>query len=91
MSYLATKSGQRIVTSDGANIKVKLEDVLEVVEGAEQIPEDAKDAVKDFIETNFSELVENMKDVTDYEVSSFVLEKFPEFIEYVEFAFENFL
>ncbi len=91
MNYLATSTGQRFVTSDGANLKVQLEDVLEVVEGAEQIPENAKDAVKDFIETNFYELVENVKDVSDYEVSNFLIEKFPEFISYVEFAFKNFL
>ncbi|MEH6451473.1 MAG: hypothetical protein V7782_00385 [Psychromonas sp.] len=91
MTYFTTNTGQRFVDADGSHFKVKLEDVLEVVEGVEQIPENAKDAVKDFIETNFNELVENVKDLSDYEISSFVIEQFPEFIGYVEVAFQNFL
>jgi len=91
MSYLTTNDGQRLMTSDGSYLKVNLEDVLDVVKGAEQIPKDAKDAVKDFIETNFYELIDNIKGLTDVEIPNFILEKFPEFIEYIEFAFSSFL
>jgi len=44
---------------------ITLEQVIQIIDSKESIPLDARKAIRDFVEDNFQEIVENPNDLTD--------------------------
>lgn len=61
-------------------VVVTLSDALEVVEEISEIPEEAEDAVSEFISNNWEELVENLLGI---EIPDHYVEMFADFYYYI--------
>ncbi len=88
---LFSSDGLRLKSSDGFYLNASMEEVIKNVEKVSEIPTDAKRAVKDFIEYHFDELCEKLTDFDSLEISMEIIEKFPEFVEYIKLAFGAFI
>ncbi len=88
---LLSSDGFLLRSSEGSYLNASLEDVLSNVEKVSEIPDDAKRAVKDFIEHHFKELCERVFDLDNLELPVELINKFPEFIEYLKLAFGTFI
>jgi len=84
---LYSSDGFRIQSSDGYYINTSMEEIIQNVDYIPQIPHDAKMAVKDFIKSNFLELCEKLPDLDSIDIPIELVEKLPDFIEYIGLAF----
>ena len=88
---LFSSDGLRLRSSEGSYLNASLEDVLSNVEKFPEIPRDAREVVKDFIEQNFKELCERVFDLDNFELPLELLNNFPDFLEYLKLAFGTFI
>ncbi len=88
---LFSADGFRLRSADGYYLYASLDEVLNNVEKVSQIPRDAKQAVKEFIDHHFDALCEAITDLDSFEFPSELISKFPEFVEYIQLAFGLFI
>ncbi|HHX8462806.1 TPA: hypothetical protein ACVO0F_004559 [Vibrio diabolicus] len=69
------------VTAGGEQVVVTLDQALTTADKIEQIPADAKRAVKDFFKENWAEIQDLL---TDINIPLDLLQKFENFADYVE-------
>ncbi|EGQ8062046.1 hypothetical protein C4C99_RS23415 [Vibrio parahaemolyticus] len=69
------------VTAGGEQVVVTLEQALTTADKIEQIPADAKRAVKDFFKENWAEIQDLL---TDIDIPLDLLQRFENFADYVE-------
>lgn len=70
---------------NGEPFKVTIEQAIEAVAKIESIPLTAKDAVKDFISEQWSQMLESFSDVI---IPPELLEKLPDFHSYLELVMQ---
>ena len=69
------------VTAGGEQVVVTLDQALTTADKIEQIPDDAKGAVKDFFKENWAEIQDLL---TDIDIPLDLLQRFENFADYVE-------
>jgi len=80
---IVTVNGEA-VTVNGEPVTVTVETLTEAVEKVSEIPTDAKMAVKDFIKENFNEIINNLNDLSNMNISQQWLESIPDIIEFIQ-------
>lgn len=85
---LLTSDGSNFVTSDGKQLKVQVEQLIEAVDKVSEIPIDAKKAVKEFIAENSEELLGNIAEIGNMDVSPDILDMLPNLFEYLQLVID---
>ncbi|KOO59645.1 hypothetical protein WH43_02455 [Rheinheimera sp. KL1] len=83
-----TADGQPFVTKDDFDFAVLSENMQKAVDYIEQIPPDAKQAVKDFINDKIELIMEHISDLSKLDITSEVIDKIPNVIEYLKLVLD---
>ncbi|MDF5015057.1 hypothetical protein P3589_24200 [Vibrio parahaemolyticus] len=81
---VVTTNGE-VVYAGGEPVTVTIDDAIDAVEKVEEIPFEAKDAIKDFVTENWDRLVESYLDI---EIPTDLLDRFSDFAHYIEVLFK---